>query len=469
MRTTLATAALLLAACGAAAQTPFPADNEKSACVDSPLRLTFASPPKRGQGKIHVIDVATKQTVDEIDLAQETRKFTLGGLDNYNLYTAFIDGNTATIPLPADALKPGHAYAVTVDAGAFEGQPALSWRFATKAAAPADAKRIVVSSDGTGDFATVQGAVDSVPENNADPATIFIRSGTYHEIVAFTGKDNLTILGENRKKTVIAYPNNDKFNNGSHGNPFADKAGPPASANPRKGGAIYRRGMFLAHRVKNLTLANLTLHNTTPVGGSQAEAIILNGTQDAHAILTHVDLYSFQDTLQINGQAYVADCHIQGDVDFMWGSGPCFFERCTATSTRSKAYYTQIRNPPTNHGYVYKDCTFDGTDGIADNFLCRIDPSRFTACEVVLLNCTLTPAVGAVAWKFDKSADPAQVRYWEFNSHAEDGKPVETAQRLAGSRQLTLPADKETIDNYSTPSFVLNGWTPEIPKDLIPK
>ena len=118
--------------------------------------------------------------------------------------------------------------------------------------------------------------------------------------------------------------------------------------------------MFLAHRVNDLVIANLTLHNTTPQGGSQAEAIILNGGPDAHAILANLDLYSFQDTLQINGQAYITNCYIEGDVDFMWGKGPCFFENCEAKSLRSNAYYTQIRNPATNHGYVYKDCKFDG-------------------------------------------------------------------------------------------------------------
>jgi hypothetical protein len=110
-------------------------------------------------------------------------------------------------------------------------------------------------------------------------------------IVCFVGKHRVTFLGEDRKKTVIAYPNNELFNYNAGGNPFAPGFNPSAA---RVGyGGVYRRGLFLAHRVTDLAIVNLTLHNTTPQGGSQAEALIINGTPDARAILSNVDLRSF--------------------------------------------------------------------------------------------------------------------------------------------------------------------------------
>ena len=228
-------------------------------------------------------------------------------------------------------------------------------------------------------------------------------------------------------------------------------------------GGIYRRGLFLAHRCSDLTITNLTLRNTTKQGGSQSEAIILNGGPGAHAILTRLDLSSFQDTLQINGQAYINDCYIEGDVDFMWGTGPCFFDRCTARSLRSQAYYTQIRNPPTNHGYVYTHCTFDGAPGIRGNVLSRIDPQRFPASEMVLLNCVLTEAVGPVGWQLDSSQHAPDVHFWEYNSRGADGEPVDTSQRLAASRQLELPQDESIVENYRDARWVLGGeWRPEL-------
>ncbi len=297
----------------------------------------------------------------------------LAGLVPTRYYPVIVDGNDVTI-VPAHPFEAGKSYSVTIDAGAFlltgNETPAIgpgAWQFTVRKSAPiAGAARITVAADGTGDFATVQAALNYIPAGNNTPTTLFIKNGTYNEIISFTGKNFITFLGEDRKKTILAYANNANFNG--------------------------QRGSFNASRCTDLVIANLTLHNTTRKGGSQAEAIILGGTPDAHAIITNVDMYSFQDTLQINGQAYISNCYIEGDVDFMWGTGPCYFENCECTSVNNKGYYTQIRNRD-GHGYVYDHCIFNGKEGIVGNFLGRIDPSVYPKSQVVLLDCTLGSAV----------------------------------------------------------------------------
>lgn len=456
----------------------FPADNAKNVCPDTPLRITFASAPTVGSGQIQIFDAADDAIVETIDVSVSVRSKSIGGQPNYNYYPVIIADHVASLYL-THPLAYDKTYYVKISAGALNdsaGNPFAGfngsggWRFSTKPAPPlVGGRRITVSADGSGDFATVQGAIDFVPQGNTSPITIFIRRGTYQEIIFFTDKHNLTILGEDRKQTVIEYPNNDRFNNNSGGNPFAPGAAAPGAV-PVRGGAVYRRGLFLAHRVNGLTIANLTLHNTTPQGGSQAEAIILNGTPTAHAIITNVDLKSFQDTLQINGQAYVSNSYIEGDIDFMWGTGPVFFENLHARSLRSNAYYTQIRNPPTNHGFVYKNCVFDGASGVTGNFLSRIAPPRFPASEVVLIGCRLTDAVGAVGWRLDPAPGVAAnstieapgVHFWEFDSQDAAGKPLDMSKRLTNSRRLKAPDDDEAIRNYSDPGFVLGGWTPAL-------
>ena len=451
-----------------------PSSDATGVSPDTPLHLVFASAPVVGSGNVQVFDARNDRLVDSIDVAVQMRTRTIGGLPNYNYYPVMISGNQASLYLANNSLAYDTTYYVRIDAGAFKDSGgnsfagftnANAWRFKTKAAPPVTgAKRLVVAADGTGDFATVQGALDFVPEGNKTPITIFIRNGTYNEIIFFTGKDNLTILGEDRQKTIIAYPNNDRFNNKAGGNPFGPGAPLPGTL-PVRSGAVYRRGLFLAHRVNNLTIANLTLHNTTPHGGTQAEALILNGTPGARATIVNVDLYSFQDTLQINGQAYVDNCYIEGDVDFMWGTGPCFLENCELKSLSSNGYFTQIRNPIGNHGYVFKNCTFEGAPGVTGNFLSRIAPVRFPASEVVLIDCLLTDAVGAVGWRLDQVNQPAaeasQVHYWEYNSHDSAGRPIDMSQRLTIARQLKLPDDGKAITNYGDPKFVLGAeWTP---------
>ena len=467
-----------LAAAAPAVTRYFPTPGSPNVSPDSPLRLIFGTAPELGAaGKFQIHEATTHAVVATIDVAAPVATKSIGGLDHYNYHTVLMaDREVCLFPAPG-VLTYGRSYYVTADAGTlkqgaerFAGlEGPRAWSFSTKPAPPAaGAKRLTVAADGTGDFCTVQAALDFIPEGNTAPVTIFLRKGTYREIVFFTNKHHVTIVGEDRRETVLAYPNNAKFN-GSGGNPFAGRAPNPSGENPRQGGNIYRRGMFLAHRVNDFTLVNLTLRNTTPQGGTQAEALIVNGTTTARTIVKDVDFYSYQDTIQINGQAYLTGCYIEGDVDFMWGTGPSFFENCTARSLRSGAYFTQIRNPATNHGFVYHRCTFEGAPDVADNFLSRIEPHRFPHSEVVLIDCVLGPAVGAVGWQLQAPpkgtpiAGTDDLQFFEFNSRTPAGAPVNVSQRLAASRQLLLPADAALVADYRNPTFVLgSNWQPRL-------
>jgi pectin methylesterase-like acyl-CoA thioesterase len=472
---------ILPAARGAALPSMFPAPGATGICPDTSLRIVLPASIKLGSaGKIHIFDAAANAEVDTIDLtppppapappsapgrgpaggpdaarmppelAAPPRIKSIGGLKNYHYYPVIVAGDTAEIFPAPSALGYGKTYYVTIDPGVFrDGQkditPTLtptSWRFTTKPAFPAPGgARITVAFDSTGDFASVQGALDFIPVNNGAPVTIFVKKGIYTEMIYFTNKHNITLMGEDRKQTLIQYPTNDRFNNSA-------------------GGGGYRRGVLRANRCNDFTLTNLTIRNTTPKGGSQAEAIIFDGTPTAHAIVKDVDLHSFQDTLQINGQGYIVNCYIAGDVDFMWGSGPCFFANCTLRTLTSNAYFTQIRNTAQTHGYVYSHCTFEGAAGVRGNVLSRIDPGRFPYSEVVLIDCTMDGSVSPTAWRFDSNPEGPNVRFWEFNSHSADGKPIEVSQRFAASRQLKQPDDEQTIRNYSDPAWVLGGWDP---------
>ena len=181
-----------------------------------------------------------------------------------------------------------------IKAGGFAGfSGSRAWTFQTRAAPPAaKATLIVVAADGSGDFTTVQGAVDFVPDTPRSRVTIFIRRGRYEEIVYFRNKREITFLGEDRDGVVIGYANNEIFN------------GPPPGVrtNERPGTFPYRRAAFMADASTGIHVVNLTLRNFTPLGGSQAEALLLMGGKN---IVSHVNAYSHQDTVQFNDAIYV--------------------------------------------------------------------------------------------------------------------------------------------------------------------
>lgn len=294
-------------------------------------------------------------------------------------------------------------------------------------------KDLVVALDGSGDFKTIQAAVDAAPDDSAVRTTILVRRGTYAELVIVAAtKKNLTLRGEDRRGTVIAATNN-------------------ANLNPR------RREMFSAE-ADDFILENLTLHNMTPKGGSQAEAIRVRADR---VILLGCDFKSFQDTLRLDGRVYVRDCYVEGDVDYVWGSGTVYFDRCTFHSVNN-GYLVQSRNGVDALGYVFVDCTLTGAPHLERYVLARIEPIRFPHSHVAFIDCKIGSFLSRVGWQLDKAPGaeapgPApHLRFLEYRSTDLAGKPLDTSARLPASRQISA----EEAARLRSVGSVLGGWVP---------
>ena len=73
------------------------------------------------------------------------------------------------------------------------------------AAAPAKYD-LVVAQDGSGQFKTVQAALDAVPDFRKQETRILIRKGIYKEkLVLATSKIMVTLVGEDVKKTILTF------------------------------------------------------------------------------------------------------------------------------------------------------------------------------------------------------------------------------------------------------------------------
>lgn len=142
--------------------------------VDAPLYLTFNQPPSVGSsGRLRVFS-ESGALVDTIDLGAATQS-RQNGTVTFNYRPVIVSGNTAAIYLH-QKLAYNTSYYVTMEPGVIKdaaGAPfvgfgdAGTWNFTTKTSAPAaGSTALTVAADGTGDFATVQGAEDFVPENN---------------------------------------------------------------------------------------------------------------------------------------------------------------------------------------------------------------------------------------------------------------------------------------------------------------
>lgn len=376
----------------------------------------------------------------------------IGGFtDGFHFYPVIIHDNVATIYPHNNLLDYGRSYYVQIDPGvltladgSFTGIAGeTGWSFATrKNPPPADAERVVVAADGSGDFNTVQGAMDFIPDYSPRHVTVFIRNGTYEEIVYFRNKTNVTMLGEDRAKVLVFYANSETFN--PH----------PANllTNEWPGTFPSRRAAFMVDHSSGIDLVNLTI-KTTVYG--QAEGLLIVGGKN---IVSHVDMTGTGDALQINDSVYFTDSHIVGAGDSILGRGPSFFRRC---EINSRGVFMWIRNTDASHGNVFVDCKFQST-GPTPTEIARAPMNGgrgYPHAEVVLLDCALGGFTPALWGTF--GGDMAGMHLWEYHStNLSDGQPADMSQREPGSKQLTMEHDAETIAHYRDPAYVLGGWSP---------
>ena len=476
--------------------TRFPVNKAVNVNPDTHLVLTFLSAPAIGNsGQVCVYDAKDHHLVDMLDLSipagpdpmhrvtppparaidsapatpttttpavrttpadlHNYQLTTIGGLPDFHFYPIIVHGNVATIYLHNNVLAYHHTYMVEIDPGvlnpangAFAGFSAKArWTFKTKAAPPsASTTRLVVATDGSGDFNTVQGAVDSVPANPEKRITIFIKNGAYEEIVFFQKKSNLTFLGEDRDKVQIGYGNNSAFN--------------PPMPGPS------RRCAFSVYDSTGIQLINLSLNNYFY---GQAEGLLISGAKN---FVSHVTIKGSGDALNTRGSVYFTDSTIIGDGDTILGVGPAFFNHC---ELQSIGPFMWIRNTDANHGNVFLNCTFIALDRPlpwtqntpaaqqprVSAVIARLPNNHglnYPFAEAVLIHCRLK-GIPDIGWG-PIDDDTSHLHLWEFESTDLLGAPIDTSHRHPVSKQLTMEKDAETIANYSNPAFVLGGWDP---------
>jgi pectin methylesterase-like acyl-CoA thioesterase len=277
----------------------------------------------------------------------------------------------------------------------------------------------------------LQGALDFVPANNTAAVTVSLANGIYHELVYFASKSNVSIQGASETGTIIEGTNNNNLNPSTKG-----------------------RALVGGTNTNGLTINNLTIHNLTPQGGSQAEALRLEGCDKC--VVTNATIISLQDTLLWSGRIYAKNDLIEGNVDFVWGTGAAYFDTCEIRTIGRSGPIVQARNPSSTYGYVFVNSKLTSDAGLTGGVLARIDASVYPASHVAYVNCQMSSEITAAGWQLTGGTATSALRFWEYQSVDSSGKAIDVSKRLAGSMQIT--SSEATM--MRTPSVVLAGWQP---------
>lgn len=278
---------------------------------------------------------------------------------------------------------------------------------------------IVVSRDGTGNFRTLQEAIESARAFMDYTVTIYVKNGVYKEkVIVPSWVENIDIIGEDRDKTIITYDD--------HAN-------------------INKMGTFRTYTVKvegsDITFKNLTIENNAAQLG---QAVALH-TEGDRLKFINCRILGNQDTIYTGAKftrLYFKDCYIDGTTDFIFGSSTALFEDCIIHSKRN-SYVTAASTPKeAKYGYVFKHCKLTAEPGVDKVYLGR--PWRPYA-YTLFIECELGKHIVLAGWhNWGKQSNEETARYMEYKN---TGEGANASERVAWSKQLTKKeAEAVTVD-----------------------
>jgi len=284
-----------------------------------------------------------------------------------------------------------------------------------------------VAKDGTGQYTTVQAAIDAVPANNTTRRTITIKAGTYREIVTIpSNKPYITLqgLGSSASQTVIV-------NNHSSAGGY----GTSGSA------TVFVNGHDFA-------ATNLTMSNDYGEG-SQAVAANVNADRSA---FNNVRFLGNQDTLLVNAyRSYYTGAYVEGTVDFIFGGGTAVFNASSIYERRSTGGpITAAKTDAANaYGFLFYKCTITG----ATSNTTQLGRPWGPAAQVLYRESSLSATMATGQPWIDMSGNSwKNARFFEYKNTGSG----------AGTNSNRPQMSDATAANYTPQKYLAgtDGWNP---------
>ena len=274
---------------------------------------------------------------------------------------------------------------------------------------------IVVARDGTGEFRTIDEAIEVCRAFMEYQKVIYVKNGVYKEkLIVPSWLTSITICGEDRDKTIITYDDH---------------------ANLRLEGTERKMGTFRTYTLKiegtNITIKNITIENNAAKLG---QAVCIH-TEGDNLTFENCRILGNQDTIYTGTpgtHCYFHNCYIEGTTDFIFGPSTAWFENCELHS-KANSYITAASTPQgQKYGYIFNHCRLTAEPGVDKVYLGR--PWRPYA-HTLFMNCKMGSHICPLGWdNWRNKENEKTTRYEEYNN---SGAGAPGKQRATWSRQLT--------------------------------
>lgn len=293
---------------------------------------------------------------------------------------------------------------------------------------------LVVAKDGSGNYKTIQEAVNAIRDLSGVQAKIFIKDGVYAEkVVIPSWKTKISLIGESISGTIIT---GDDYSGKNY--PGKDPFGKDKYSTYTSYTVLVQGDDFVAE--------NLTIRNTA---GRVGQAVALHVEGD-RAIIKNCRLLGNQDTLYTatsSSRQYYEGCYVEGTTDFIFGEATCVFQNCTIKSLTNSFIIAASTTAKQKFGYVFINCKLITDPAAGQVYLGR--PWRPYAKTVFIksdLGSHIVPE-GWNAWKGD-AMFPDKEKTAYYAEYGNTGPGASTKNRVAWSKQLSKKAAKKyTLKN----------------------
>ena len=292
----------------------------------------------------------------------------------------------------------------------------------------------VVDIHGSGNYSSIQKAIDEAPSGRTKPYLIFVKSGSYEEVVTVPKeKTFIHLIGQDKNTTVIHYLLN-------------------VQSEPQEGSKWYQNDTaawkYSVHNVASPTYKfpgkvvtilgndfyceNISFVNDWGVQAQNGPQSLAINTEGDRISFNNCAFRSFQDTWMtstkggINNRLYVDRCWIEGAVDYFYGGGNAYVERSTFYNVRSgSVIVAPSHKPGTKYGYIFDRDTIDGNQAAADGKL-KLGRPWHDSPIAVYMNSVMRVLPAPEGWT-DMGAIPKS--FAEYNSKDANGNLVDLSQR----------------------------------------
>lgn len=281
-------------------------------------------------------------------------------------------------------------------------------------------KSFTVAKDGSGDFKTIQEAVNGVRDWSEVQVPIYIKKGIYREkLVIPAQKSKISLIGEDAAQTIIIF---DDYSGKNGINTYTSHT------------VLVQGNDFIAE--------NLTFENSAgPVG----QAVALHVEAD-RVVIKNCKILGNQDTLfpsADTSRQYYLNCYIEGTTDFIFGAATVVFEGCHIHSKKNSYISAASTTKAQPFGFVFLNCKLTADSTAQKVYLGR--PWRPYA-RTVFINTNMDKHIMPEGWHvWNNNENHLKTYYAEYGSY---GLGFVKESRVVWSRQLKKREVKEyTLEN----------------------